>query len=95
MVKASISCALRREGLQSILNSIGWHLSPIKEDTESWACASKVREKCSRVSYAGNITGWCWKDIIGLRVDLYPQQLCGLMQSPSRGGIQIAQVLPV
>jgi len=58
LVEDFINCALRREGIQSILNSTGWHLSPIKEDTESWACASNVREKCLRVVFAGSTTGW-------------------------------------
>jgi len=58
LVEDFISCALGREGLQRILNSTGWHLSPIKEDTENWACASNVREKCLRVSCAESTTGW-------------------------------------
>jgi len=59
---------------------------PIREDTESWACASNVRKTYLRVVFAGNTTGWHRKGIIGLRVDLYPQQLCRLMQSPSQRG---------
>jgi len=41
--------------------------SPIGRDTESWAYASNVREKCLRVVIAGNTTGWSGsgKDNIG------------------------------
>jgi len=52
-----ISCAVRREGL-GILNSTGRQFSPIGRDTESWAYASNVREKCLRVVFAGSTTGW-------------------------------------
>jgi len=65
-----ISCALRREGL-GILKSIDWQFSPIREDTEKWVYVPGVREKCLRVVFAGNTTGWSGsgKDNIGLRAE--------------------------
>jgi hypothetical protein len=70
MVKDFINGALRREGLQSILNSIGLHLSPIKEDTESWACAKGVPRRYLDGGSVGSITGWSRKNFIGRGLSL-------------------------
>ncbi len=69
MVIDFISCALRGIRLVCILNGIDYQFSPIREDTEKWVYVSVVREKCSRVGYAGNITGWSGKDHIGLQAE--------------------------
>ena len=66
MVRSFISCALRGEGLECILNSIDYQFSPIGEHTEKWVYVPVVREKCSRVGYAGNITGWSGIAVLGL-----------------------------
>jgi len=58
MVIAFISGVLRRDVLQSILNSTGWHLSPIKKDTESWAYVIVVLRGYLNGGYAGNTTRW-------------------------------------
>ncbi|MEE8113430.1 MAG: hypothetical protein V3T23_03655 [Nitrososphaerales archaeon] len=68
MVRGFISCALRREGL-GILNGIDYQFLPIREDTEKWVYVPVVRERCSRVGYAGNITGWSGKENIELRAE--------------------------
>jgi len=58
VVKASISCALRKEGLERIPQYTGQHLSLIKEDTESWACAQGVPRRYLDGGYAGSTTRW-------------------------------------
>ena len=58
LVEDFISCALRKEGPDGILKGISQRLWPIREDTESWAYAPVVREKCLREDYAGSTTGW-------------------------------------
>jgi len=62
-----ISCALRGIRLVCILNGIDYQFSPIREDTEKWVYVPVAREKCLRVIFAGNTTGWSGsgKDNIG------------------------------
>ncbi len=64
MVIDFISCALKREGLERTLNITGWHLSPIKKDTESWVYVTVAREKRLRVGYAGGTMARCWNGIM-------------------------------
>ncbi len=58
MVIDFISGVLRRDALQSILNSTGWHLSPIKEDTESWAYVIVVPKRHLNGGSVRNTTRW-------------------------------------
>ncbi len=59
-----ISCALRKEGLKSIPNSIDLQISPIMKDTVSWGYVTIAREKCSRVGCAESTTARCWNGIM-------------------------------
>ncbi len=58
MVIDFISGVLRRDALQSILNSTGWHLSPIKEDTESLAYVIVVPKRHLNGGAVRSTTGW-------------------------------------
>jgi len=69
VVKASISYALRRERPKENLQHTEGQLSPIREDTENWACAEGVPRRYLEGGYAGNTTGWSGKDTIGLQAE--------------------------